>query len=158
MQKEKLINNILEYLNNELSAIQQAAKNAHLAAIDEQSIAETQYDTLAIEAGYLAEGQSRRVHEIQLAIEAFEQLKFTNPVDKVVLSSLVLLSQDEDNQRWFFLGPAAAGYSIKMKQKKITVVTPLSPLGQALLGSYVGDEITFHIGNRQLTDHIVAIR
>ena len=68
MDKEKIIQDILNYLRQELSIIQEAANNAHLAATDDQSVAETQYDTLAIEASYLAEGQSRRVDELKLSI------------------------------------------------------------------------------------------
>jgi len=66
--KAEVISKILTYLQNELASLSTAAKNAHLAAIDDQSVAETQYDTLAIEASYLAEGQSRRVEALKKSI------------------------------------------------------------------------------------------
>ena len=45
MNKEKLITNIISHLENALSIAKHAANEAHLAATDDQSVAETQYDT-----------------------------------------------------------------------------------------------------------------
>ena len=64
-----IIEQVTAQLQQELSLALMAANNAHKAATDDQSVAETQYDTLAIEQSYLAEGQSRRVDEIKYAIQ-----------------------------------------------------------------------------------------
>ncbi len=70
MPKQKIcrqqLNHTIEgHLKSKIAEAEEAAMNAHHAAIDDQSVAETQYDTLAIEAGYLAEGQSRRIQMLK---------------------------------------------------------------------------------------------
>jgi len=158
MNKSFLIPKVINYLQQELTNCELAAANAHLAATDDQSIAETQYDTLAIESAYLAEGQSRRIVEFKAALQAFEQLaldKITRGI--VTLGSVVQLTQDVKNQHWFFIAPAAAGYRFSIDQQKFTVITPKSPIGIALLGKQIDDEIAVTIGNNKIVDEIINI-
>jgi transcription elongation GreA/GreB family factor len=157
MNKEKLINQIVAHLKAELNNSEQAAKNAHLAATDDQSVAETQYDTLAIESAYLAEGQSRRIIEFKKALKAFEQLTIDDNCKHVVLGSLVQLNEDQAENHWFFIAPAAAGFRAKIDEQHYTVITPQSPMGQALLGKQLDDEISIRLGHSELNDDIVAI-
>lgn len=158
--KAELIHAISLHLNGELSTLLEAANNAHLAAIDEQSIAETQYDTLAIEAGYLAEGQSKRVEELRAALSSFEQLLASVIQPKhqhIRLGSIVQLSQDQEKQHYYFLAPAAAGFKCKLKGNFFTVITPNSPMGKGLIGKELGDEITFTCVKNNFLDEIISI-
>ena len=156
MKKEQLITLIVEKLQRELANSEEAANNAHLAAIDDQSVAETQYDTLAIEAAYLAEGQTRRVQEIKIAIAAYQQIKLLdfNAHTPIALSAMVQLSQDEDKDHWFFIGPASGGFKASIGQQQFTVITPQSPIGGELLGKYLDDDILLQLGAKVLTDYI----
>ena len=163
MNKALLIFNILQYLEQELAHCKLAANNAHLAAIDDQSVAETQYDTLAIESAYLAEGQSRRIAEFESAIDDFQQLAVQRVITKketlktVVLGSAVQLADDLKCGNWFFIAPAAAGYRLSIDEKNFTVITPKSPMGHALLNKEVDDEIEVVLGNNKRVDDIIAI-
>lgn len=161
--KLQLIKKIVHHLNEELNVLLLAANNAHLAAIDEQSIAETQYDTLAIEAGYLAEGQSRRVSELKLAIASFEHLsevikKSPCEHNQVKIGSLVQLFQDKSANQYFFIAPAAAGFRCAIKDESFTVITPQSPMGKALLNKTLDDEIAIKLGDSLLEDEIVYLK
>jgi transcription elongation GreA/GreB family factor len=159
MNKKQIISDILTHLELELSATINAANNAHLAATDDQSVAETQYDTLAIEASYLAEGQSRRVDEIQQAKQSLEQLvirDFKNDT-AISLGTLVQLAQDTTEQHWFFIAPAAGGFRGILDSQNYTVITPSSPMAKALIGKFVGDEIELMIGVNKLCNEIVAV-
>jgi len=162
MNKALLITHILQHLEQELTNCKLAANNAHLAAIDDQSVAETQYDTLAIESAYLAEGQSRRIAEFESAIDDFQQLAVQLVITKkniktVVLGSAVQLSEDFARDNWFFIAPAAAGYRLSIDKKNITVITPKSPMGHALLNKEVDDEIEVFLGKNKHVDDIIAI-
>lgn len=160
MKKKLLIKEIIGSLESELASTLEAAKNAHLAAIDDQSVAETQYDTLAIEAGYLAEGQTRRVQEIRQALAKYDAMKLMSFDENspIALSALVQLSKDEVENHWFFIGPAAGGFRTKINQKHYTVITPQSPMGQAMLGKYFEDDVIIALGHgahiETLTDYI----
>ena len=163
MYKKLLLNKIIEHLYSELKNSELAAKNAHLAATDDQSVAETQYDTLAIEASYLAEGQSRRVDEIKKAINLYQQLKDMGsqedpPFSQVKIGSLVQLDKDKANRTWFYIGPAAGGFTCKISENTFTLITPKSPMGMALIDKEEGDEITVNLGENIIVDYIDIIK
>ncbi len=154
--KQKLVAEILNSLEQELKNTLQAANNAHLAATDDQSVAETQYDTLAIEAGYLAEGQTRRVQEIRQAIKHFEALPLVifSKEQAIALGSFVQIEKDEPMQHWFFIGPAAGGFRTKINKQHFTVITPQSPMGLALINKVIDDEVSMSLGANTLIDYI----
>ena len=160
MNKKQIICDILAHLERELLAIKNAANNAHLAATDDQSVAETQYDTLAIEASYLAEGQSRRVEEIKASITLFEHLskQALDELSQVSIGALVKLEKDQSNNTWFFIGPASGGLRCEIEGQKITLITPQSPMGSALMNKEEGDEVNIKLGNNVTTDFIDKIR
>jgi transcription elongation GreA/GreB family factor len=53
--------------------------------------------------------------------------------------------EDGDEGRTIFLAPAGAGIELTMPDGDgfVTVVTPASPLGKAVLGRRVGETVTF---------------
>ena len=157
--KKQLIALVVTELAKEHQQAIDAANDAHAAAVDDQSVAETQYDTLAIEASYLAEGQSKRVFEFQQAIEAYQQLDIIdyNNDSYIALGALVQLSADSAANHWFFIGPAAGGFRCQLGQKNITVITPQSPMGTALIGKQLDDDILIMLGENKLTDYIAAL-
>ena len=151
---------IIKALQQELNQAVNAANEAHAAAVDDQSVAETQYDTLAIEASYLAEGQSRRVQTLKAAINTYRQLtlKAFTENNAITLTALVQLAKDNQTQHWFFIGPAAGGFRFKIAEQHITVITEQSPMGSALLDKYQDDNVDIIRGNNLLNDHIVCIQ
>jgi transcription elongation GreA/GreB family factor len=58
---------------------------------------------------------------------------------------------------WFFIGPAAGGFRCQIAQQHITVITPQSPMGMALLGKQQDDDIEVSLGNNTLNDYINQI-
>lgn len=160
IDKEILITLITKELNKELAQAINAANEAHASAVDDQSVAETQYDTLAIEASYLAEGQSRRVQELQAALLDYKMLSLVEfDGDKPIgLSALVQLQTGTRKHHWFFIGPAAGGFRCEMNQQKITVITPKSPIGLVLIDEYAGDDIEVRLGGKQVTDYIASVQ
>jgi len=157
LSKKQLIDTIVTALTQELQQAIDAANDAHAAAVDDQSVAETQYDTLAIEAGYLAEGQSKRVSEFQQAIDAYQALKLIDFDENstIALGALVQLSADSKANHWFFIGPAAGGFRCQQEQQNITVITPQSPMGTALIGKQQDDDIEIMLGTNKLEDYIL---
>ncbi|TWX66765.1 hypothetical protein ESZ36_14485 [Colwellia demingiae] len=158
--KKQLIDIVVTALSKELQQAIDAANEAHAAAVDDQSVAETQYDTLAIEASYLAEGQSKRVLEFQHAIEAYKMLDIIeyNNDSYIALGALVQLSADLESNHWFFIGPAAGGFRCQLAQQNITVISPKSPMGMALIGKQQDDDIEIVLGSNKLKDYIAALK
>lgn len=160
INKQTLVALIINELKQELNQAISAANEAHAAAVDDQSVAETQYDTLAIEASYLAEGQSRRVQELQTAINDYNKLSLFvfNENSTIALTALVQLSKDSQAHHWFFIGPASGGFRCQLAKQHITVITPESPMGLALLDKYQDDDIEVMLGDKKLTDYVAKVR
>lgn len=147
IDKTQLRHAVLERLGADLALAQRAAQTAYEAATDEENIAENKYDTLGLEASYLAAGQAKRVEEIRQALGAFQQWvpRPFDPRQGIQLGALILLADAEGAEQWLFLGPDGAGLKLRSADQVITLITPRAPLGQQLLGKAPGDEVELRI-------------
>lgn len=142
MSKESLRAAVLTALEAELARQTHAALDAREESISEESRAENKYDTHAQEAAYLAEGQAKLAGEIAEAMSAWRAVVFPAPGHpRAQLGSLVTLVAGK-RADLLLIGPAKGGLTFADPAdagREITVVTPASPLGRALLGRTVGD-------------------
>lgn len=159
MNKALLLQQIITELENVHQVACAAAKRAHDSATDKANKAENQYDTLGLEAAYLAHGQSQRVLECAEELAAFKQLASVAVIDSTAirLGSLIQLVDEDDNQRWLFLGPSAGGLKLMFAQQEITLITPSAPLGEALIGLTIDDEIAMTVTGKPVGYEITAI-
>ena len=142
MNKSALVHAIINDLKSAIDIALAAADEAHETATNKENAAENRYDTLGLEAAYLAHGQSERVLQLTTALEAFQPLATSTDIHlKATTGSLVSLEDDSGNPRVVFIGPSAEG-------TRITVVTQQSPLGQALVGATCDDEISAAIDGK----------
>ncbi|WAC00641.1 GreA/GreB family elongation factor [Pseudomonas putida] len=143
MNKATLLTRIVAALESDMDVLRRAAQTAYETATAEENIAENKYDTLGLEASYLATGQARRTAEIRQALLIYQQLVLRDydPARGVQIGSLVTLEDEAGAQRQVFLGPEAAGLKIGEGDALVTVITPRSPLGQQLIGKKVDDEV-----------------
>ena len=143
MDKATLLTRIVAALETDMEVLRRAAQTAYEAATAEENIAENKYDTLGLEASYLATGQARRTAEIRQALLTYQQLRLReyDPAQGVQVSNLVTLEDEDGGQRLLFLGPEAAGLKIGEGDELVTVITSRSPLGQQLVGKKIDDEV-----------------
>ncbi|MBS7664352.1 GreA/GreB family elongation factor [Pseudomonas lalucatii] len=148
MDKNQLHQLILERLHADLALAERAALSAHEAATHEENVAENKYDTLGLEAAYLAAGQARRVEEIRQALGAWQRLTLRPFADGqgIGLGALVWLADARDNRQCLLLGPDSAGLKLRWQTEEVLVISPRAPLGQRLLGCAAGDEVEIRIG------------
>ncbi|WP_176512047.1 MULTISPECIES: GreA/GreB family elongation factor [Pseudomonas] len=144
MDKATLLSGIIAALEADMEVLRRAAQTAYETATAEENIAENKYDTLGLEASYLATGQARRTAEIRQALLTYQQLLLRDydPARGVQVSNLVTLEDEDGGQRLLFLGPEAAGLKIGEGDGLVTVITPRSPLGQLLVGRKIDDEVS----------------
>ena len=153
MNKQDILNLIVLKLEADFDIAQRAAQTAYEAATHEENIAENKYDTLGLEASYLAAGQARRVEEIRQALALYRKwpLKPSDESSGIQVGDLVTLESVAGLVQHFFLGPDAAGLKVETADITVTVITSRAPLGQSLLGKLEGDEVEIIIqGSRQL--------
>lgn len=150
MDKQHLHQLILKELKSRYDTALAAAQQAYETATHEENVAENKYDTLGLEASYLAEGQSRRVSEAEYAIKTFEQLnvKSFGEDDSIQFGArLSLLEINSGDSMDVFLSPVAGGLSIELDGRQILLVTDQAPLGKVLLGAYLEDKVS--MGDKQ---------
>jgi transcription elongation GreA/GreB family factor len=140
MDKIKLIQMIREQLESDLLKAREAARATFEAATHEESKPENEYDTRGLEASYLAGAQAKRIAEIEelLTIYKFVETKNFSLSDSISATAVVEVDNDGKHS-WLFLMSKGGGLTVHFGDKNIQVVTPNSPLGEALLGLKVGD-------------------
>ncbi|PKH04089.1 transcription elongation factor [Psychromonas sp. MB-3u-54] len=159
MNKKRVHKQLILALEATYQGAVNAAQRAYNTATNNENVAENKYDTLALEASYLAQGQARRVAECAQDLAAFEKLNSssTSSQSSLGLGALVLLRDLDDNEKYIFYGPSAGGLKVRVAEKEIVVVTPGSPLGAVIKDRSVGDEISLSIGNKVIEYEIAEI-
>ena len=157
MNKTELLQAIIAQLSHDLDVHFTAAKSAHEAATHEENIPDNRYDTLALEASYVAQGQANRAHQLRQSIEIYRQLKLRTADAAIRLTSLVTLEDAAGMIKMVFIGPAEGGLKIEQQGKEVVVITPGSPMGRALLGKSIADTVEIEAGSSRTEYEIVAV-
>jgi hypothetical protein len=158
MNKRAVLNKIIAKLTGELEVYFRAAEYARAEATHEQNKAEHKYDTRGLEASYLARGQSRQAAELEAAIVEFQKLeaKKFSALDEIDLGALIGLELAGE-QNFYFLGPRAGGTEVEHDRKEILVITPLSPLGEQLMGKKSGDTLQLKFGREVRAARVASV-
>lgn len=158
MDKEELRKQILARLTSDYQLLLQAAKSSHAAATHEENVPDSKYETLALEASYIAQGQANRAQEIKQAMTAYRNLILADFDEQspIRMSALVRLEDEAGNRRQVFIGPAAGGLSLSCREQSLMLITPDSPLGRELIGCRVDDCIRLE-GNKVKEYEIIAV-
>ncbi len=154
MDKTELIAEIIRHLEDDLQVNIDAANEAREAAIHDESVPETQYDTLGLEASYLAHGQSKRVQELEMNLADYRSMpvRIFDQDTPVGLSALVTLEKPQGEQKHLFIGVAGGGVQINTDGILVTVITPDAPMGRALVGQFCGDTVTLPQGEYEIVE------
>lgn len=160
MDKLLLQQQVLARLAEDLVQTEQSVKTAHEAATHEENIAENKYDTLGLEAAYLASGQARRAEAIRQSISHWQQFRPTpyDPGKGIQLGALVGLLDSDEKQQQLFLGPDGGNMKLWMDAEPIQVISSEAPLGQALLGKCEGDEVAIQVALSRLQFEVLWVR
>lgn len=153
VMKEQVIKHLIEKFESELNAITRSAKAAHEAATHEETKAEDQHDTFALEASFLAHGQATRVAELERTLSEFgiylEQANIV--VENKVKPGTLIECESEGIVSHIFFAVLGGGTNIHTSVKvgpnesaiSVKVVSIHSPLGEELEDAQVGEDVTF---------------
>lgn len=159
MNKILLLEHVLQALELVRQGAVDAAEQASDTATHEENIAENKYDTLGLEAAYLAHGQARRVAECERDVAAFKRLPAVDFSGGAVIATgaLITLDDEEGRSQSLLLGPAAGGLKLHFDGRDIMVITCSAPLGKALHGRVEGDELIINVGGGKRYYTITAV-
>jgi transcription elongation GreA/GreB family factor len=159
MDKTKIIQLIVEQLTHDLAVQFNAAITAHEASTHEENIPDNKYETLALEASYLAQGQANRAGEIKRALTNYKQLTLQQFDDDstIRLTALVTIADKDATTKTFFIGPLEGGMKVIDNQSEIVIITPASRLGRDLIGKSVGELVRTGAGSSGKEFEIVRV-
>jgi len=155
IDKVALLAEVRARIAEDLAALVGSQRETQAGATHEEAKPESDKDTRAIEASYLARGLADRVSSLREASAKLASLivRRFGEDDAVALSALVEVEvEDEDGDGdgdaegggaalYYFVLPAGAGVKLRASGALVRVVTPEAPVGKLLLGRRVGDEL-----------------
>ncbi|GAK85304.1 transcription elongation factor [Vibrio ponticus] len=106
MDKQLIVEAILTALEAKLAVARSSTQRAIDAATDEETVPEHKYDTLALEASYLAHGQAMRVLESENELNLMRQLKLRDfSQQAIAVGAYVELEDEQGKLQCFFIAP-----------------------------------------------------
>lgn len=146
MNKTLFFNALIDTLRQEALHAVKASQDAAAYATDEESRAESQWDTQGLEASYLAAGQAGQAKQWADAVEELqsEREDLLKPNSDVSLGALFKCDIGGSEEVFFFAG-VAGGQEISLDHMNVTVITSHSPLAARVRGLKTGD--TFVLPN-----------
>ncbi len=159
MNKQNLLKQLLEHLQQEIDATMSAVNEAHALASHEQSKPENQYDTLALEAAYLAHGQSERIAELQRQVLLLNHFEFVDYDEdsRIAVGALVFIEDENNESQWLWLLPIAGGIVLKSGDLLVRTITPEAPLAKKLVGNYIDEEFVLNLGHTKKQFEILEL-
>ena len=148
MNKSDVIQAIIQELEAQLATATAASRQAAETATDEESKAETKWDTQGLEASYLAAGQAEQARVIGESIHTLNGFlsNMKSQSSTVIAGSLIECDLNGFTD-WFFLSPVGGGLTVQINDREVTVITPQSPLGAKVLRKEEGGSFTLLNGN-----------
>ncbi len=159
IDKVKLLASIVAKIREDLARGLEAARAAEAGATDPQNKAENKYDTRGLELSYLAAGQGRQILDLQATLAQFQSMTVRDfsPEEAINVGALVTLTSATAGEgEWYFLAPRGGGTEVRLGKTDVVVMTPLSPLGKALMGQKQGAQFSLGKGTPSL--RIAAVR
>ncbi len=159
IDKKEVLDALIQGIETELQTAINAAKTAEMDATNEESRPENEYDTRALESSYVAAGQVQRVSDLRETLFQVKhlQLKDFAENDPIVATALIEAISEGKSQVLFF-APLGGGIHFTISGVRIQVVTPSTPLGQALVQAKKGDIVSIVAGSKEREFEILDIK
>jgi transcription elongation GreA/GreB family factor len=160
IDKRALLELLRDKLEGDLHGSMASQSAAQAGATHDETRQEDPKDTRAIEATYLARGLAERVERMRESVAVFARLEVADfgPEDPIAVTALVALEDESGAESIYFLVPYAAGETLEFAGTTIRTLTPGSPLGRALIGKHVDDEVELELPARSLVATIAWTR
>ena len=152
IDKREILKLLLARLEADLQSVEQSQSAAQAGATHPEARQEDPKDTRAIEGQYLARGLAERVEAMREAVARCRRLELVpfGADDPIAVTALVALEDEAGDETLYFLVPTAGGEALELDGRRIRTLTPSSPLGRALVGRSVDDEIELELPTRRL--------
>jgi len=155
VDKAEVFRLVFQALEEELRVQLKGQAMAAEGATHAEARAETKWDTCGLEQSYLARGLAQQFEKLATQVE---ELRGFSPPDysgkPIGIGALVEAEMDGYTD-WYFLLECGGGTEVEYGGRTITVISPESPAGAALLGKTEGGAYSFREG---MVGEILSVR
>jgi transcription elongation GreA/GreB family factor len=145
MDKRALLEQLAQHLRDVVRSARRASEDATHEAREGATPAERRESArVALENTGLARGQEQRALQAAAGLTALEKFHpGPFPPNALIGLGAVVEIEEEEGGRTLFLAPAGAGEELQVPDGDgfLSVITPNSPVGRALLGKRKGDSV-----------------
>ncbi|HTJ44353.1 MAG TPA: GreA/GreB family elongation factor [Kofleriaceae bacterium] len=145
LEKQFLIDQLAAQLSASVRAALDASEASATEAREGATPAEKREDArAALELGSMGRAQERRAKRAIEELDALKSWRAPSTLQKAMLGAIVEIEDpDAGEGRTFFLAPVGAGVTLTGPGGDgfLSVVTPASPIGRAVIGHGVGDTV-----------------
>ncbi len=143
INKDRLLAELRRLLEVDLDAVTAGQLASQAGATHAENKAEGDKDMRATESSYVARGLAKRVLELRSAVSKLSNLhnREFDEESKVAMSALVEVEDEEEQRFFYYIAPAGGGIVLELAGDTVSVVTPNSPLAQAMIGRQLDDEV-----------------
>lgn len=163
VDKRALLRAVTTEIEAEAATLMRAALDAAEGATHPENKPENSKDMRSTEASYLAAGQAERVRDLERAIAVLSVMVVRDfaPGDEIALSALVEVIA-AGRAQWLLIAGEGGGRRVRTQlgreSTEVQLVTPVSPLGRALVGAFVGDEVEVRTPQGVKVYEVVSVR
>ncbi len=133
--KQTILEAVVSKLETELNRQQNANVQSNAGAAFSAANAEKQRDTTGFEAAHLARGYARHAAELRHQIDELKAMPIEDFTGQEIdIGALVEVEMGGESDLYFLLA-CGGGLDVSVDGNIVTVITPDSPLGKALMGN-----------------------
>ncbi len=160
LSKQSVVTAFIDDLSAAITEGTARARATAASATHSEARKEDDKDTRGLEESYLAAGQAQRVADLELERAAFRAMPALAFDDETPLTvgALVLLEDEDGGERILLITTTSGGRKVTVDGRAVSAVTPNAPLGRALLGKIVGDEVEIRVKRRSQVFELVDVR
>ena len=147
MDKAHIIQTLLAALEDDLHRLQAANAQASSGATHSETRAETKWDTCGLEASYLARGHAEKFRELAAQVHELRGMAPACFKKRPIASGALAKVEMNGEIMWFMILPYGGGKDLVIDGSEVTVITPESPIGAALLDKKASDTFSFRAGS-----------
>jgi transcription elongation GreA/GreB family factor len=140
MEKKIIVGELVKKVTNELEKINQAYITTKNLVQNGDLKSDGKHDTRGTEINYLADGQRKRIAELEQELELLGDIPTNNQEsDSTISIGSIVEIELNGNTRKYFIAPTAGGTMLSIDGEAILVISVFSPIGSEALSLNLND-------------------
>src|SRR5205085_6523285 len=151
IDKAALLAEIVHKLEEEIKKLRESFEEAKLTSIEAPGRMQSRYDTMGVEAAWVADGLAKSLEEKVEGVYRLKNFKLREEPERASIGCLVGTGPEDGSiENLYFILPACGGISIPVDGNGLTVQTvmPQAPVARALIGKSLDDEFMVRKGRK----------